>query len=314
MEFRFGFAPEEGTGDAAAAQPAAPTFAPSQPPAAAAQPAPPPPLQWVSPPPAALAPALHVLEAAPGLRRVVVDADAVTGVARDVVSGRYEGGAKVWECTRDLLSYLRDDSPGGGAALLARPGCVVADVGCGAGLLGVAALQAGVSHVLFADHDAGVLAGVTAPNVGLNCGGGGFDRCSFLAGPWAAVNAAAAAAGATAADDADNESRRRLRRLQLGRVDVVLASEVLYNLAYHGDLAALLRALLVPGSGVALVATKRYYYGAELGGGTDSFTATATAPPHCLRVERLREYADGASMTRDLLRITAPPLQGGGSG
>ena len=263
------------------------------------------PLEWVVPPAALLSPhfnpsALPTLDAGYGLRRCVVDADGVTGVSRDVVSGLYEGGAKVWECTRDLLSHLAAAQQQGQP--LVRPGAtVVADVGCGAGLLGIATLLAGARACLFSDMNAPVLAHVTAPNVAVNLGADGFSRAALMAGPWASV--VAAARRAFSGDASDTEARLRPF---LGSVDLVLASEVLYNVAYYDDLCALLRALLRPGSGVALIATKRFYYG--VGGGTEAFIRVATEPGrHGLTVNKLAAFQDGASMVRDLLEVRLLP-------
>uniref|UniRef100_UPI00398E57CC histidine protein methyltransferase 1 homolog n=1 Tax=Pristiophorus japonicus TaxID=55135 RepID=UPI00398E57CC len=81
----------------------------------------------------------------------------------DRVPGLYEGGRKVWECTYDLLAYL------GGLELRGRR---VLDLGCGAGLLGIAALRQRAAEVHFQDYNAAVIEGVTIPNVALSEGSG----------------------------------------------------------------------------------------------------------------------------------------------
>jgi hypothetical protein len=82
---------------------------------------------------------------------------------------------------------------------------------------------------------------------------------------------------------------------------------VLYRPDAYDGLAASLAALLRPGSGVALIATKRHYYG--VGGGTDAFTAFVAGPGGrgLGGVERVASYVDGHSMVRDLLLLRAPP-------
>lgn len=58
----------------------------------------------------------------------------------DLVPGVYEGGAKIWECTDDLLDYLVqnfDSSYWSGRNVL--------DLGCGAGLLGIFVFLQGAS-------------------------------------------------------------------------------------------------------------------------------------------------------------------------
>ena len=94
-----------------------------------------------------------------------------------VVEGVYEGGAQVWEATTFLLAFLRDERSGGGRALSSAR--CVADLGCGAGQLACAALEArapgggggggsggsAVSALLLTDLNAQVLRSVAAPAV-----------------------------------------------------------------------------------------------------------------------------------------------------
>jgi len=234
-------------------------------------------------------------------------------VSLDVVPGRYEGGAKVWECTRDALRHIGGQAGAGSrvAAVLAAGGAVVADVGCGAGLLGVAALAAGAAHCAFLDLNAEVLRRVTMPNVAANVGAAGLRRSSFLAGPWSAIAEAAAAsgdaggveggesAGAGEAEAVGERGRPSLRSL-LGRVDLVLASETLYAPSSYSAFLDVLEALLTPGTGVALIATKRMYYG--VGGGTEAFLRVVALRPG-VTASRLEALQDGASIVRDVLLL-----------
>ena len=119
-------------------------------------------------------------------RALPPDADAISGArALDVVPGLYEGGAKVWECTADLLALLL--APPGApppplAALL--PGARVLDLGCGAGLLGAVALLSGAAHVTLQDLNAPVQLQLAAPNVARNAARAALRarRCSRAAG------------------------------------------------------------------------------------------------------------------------------------
>lgn len=64
----------------------------------------------------------------------------------DLISGVYEGGAKIWECTEDLLLYLSEkyeDSFWKEKRVL--------DLGCGCGLLGIYAMKHG-ARVDFQDY------------------------------------------------------------------------------------------------------------------------------------------------------------------
>lgn len=64
----------------------------------------------------------------------------------DLIPGVYEGGAKIWECTDDLLKYLAEnytDEKWQKSNVL--------DLGCGSGLLGIYAFKKG-SKVTFQDY------------------------------------------------------------------------------------------------------------------------------------------------------------------
>lgn len=63
----------------------------------------------------------------------------------DLLSGVYEGGLKVWECTYDLLNHLEKEN-------INFCDKNVLDLGCGAGLLGIYALSKGASFVAFQDY------------------------------------------------------------------------------------------------------------------------------------------------------------------
>ncbi|XP_029553799.1 histidine protein methyltransferase 1 homolog [Salmo trutta] len=80
----------------------------------------------------------------------------------DLISGVYEGGLKVWECTYDLLELLEREGETFG-------GKMVLDLGCGAGLLGLLALKSGASQVHFQDYNSTVIEQLTLPNALLNC-------------------------------------------------------------------------------------------------------------------------------------------------
>lgn len=314
MEFRFDFVGggDGGDGGALASAPPAPPLPPLTGDGTLEDDAAPP--VWVPVPTqsalaaARTAPLLDVLSGLPLRRCVVEDADALTGVAADVVAGQYEGGAKVWECTRDLLAWL---AGGEGAAAGLLPGRTVMDLGCGAGLLGAYALVRGAGSVLFQDRNAPVLRCVTAPNVAVNAGVGGLARCALLAGSWAGLAAALTAGnelGGAGHSGVDGYVEGAVRVRGLARcVDVVLASEVLYRPDAYEGLATTLAALLRPGTGVAVIATKRHYYG--VGGGTDAFASFVAGPGGrgLGAVERIASYVDGHSMVRDLLLLRAPP-------
>lgn len=64
----------------------------------------------------------------------------------DLIPAVYEGGAKIWECTDDLLFHLAEHIP-----LNEWQGKAILDLGCGSGLLGIYAFKNG-SKVTFQDY------------------------------------------------------------------------------------------------------------------------------------------------------------------
>ncbi|XP_007901396.2 histidine protein methyltransferase 1 homolog [Callorhinchus milii] len=251
------------------------------------------------------------LEALPGLRHVSSatvemgfgerqdgDREAAPGSGSDLVSGVYEGGMKVWECTLDLLSYLA-------GRRVDFTGKRVLDLGCGAGLLGLLALRAGAREVHFQDYNSGVIERVTLPNALLNSG----------TGPWTPSGGeeeeeeAELASGDAGKEEEEGEEEARVppeeegverphKRRKAGergsepgtlsrcrffsgewrqfgremlarlggalRYDLILTSETVYNPQYYGALHAVLSGLLAD-TGTVYLATKSHYFG--VGGG-----------------------------------------------
>lgn len=64
----------------------------------------------------------------------------------DLLPGVYEGGAKIWECTIDLIDYFVENTK-----LSDFKAKRVLDLGCGSGLLGIYALTCGAT-VHFQDY------------------------------------------------------------------------------------------------------------------------------------------------------------------
>lgn len=211
--------------------------------------------------------------------RVLPDADAVTGLTLDVIPGMYEGGMKQWECTHDLLRWINSN-----AAVVCDK--IVLDVGCGAGLAGVAALAAGAAHVVFQDLNVAVLREVTIRNVVCNLGEDALHKCSFVAGPWDALAAATARA-------VDMPIPSQLR----SRIDIAISSETIYSTASHSALLAVLRTVLTPQTGIAIVAAKRHYFG--VGGGSVEFSRVAAASGCAVSVVE----SIGTDVPRDVMKL-----------
>ena len=124
------------------------------------------------------------------------------------MSGVYEGGLKVWECSLDLVKFIKE------LPTLVKDK-VVLEIGCGQGLPGVMALKCGASSVIFQDFNAEVLEKATAQVVLKNFVGqeeAVKPRVKMLPGSWEEL--------------LTDESVR-------GIVDVVIMSETLYNEVYY---------------------------------------------------------------------------------
>ena len=121
----------------------------------------------------------------------------------DLVSGSYEGGLKLWECSIDLLRYLKT---------LELGPLRVLELGCGHGLPGIYCAQRGC-EVVFQDYNVEVLQCVTANNVIRNLG---ENKARYFYGPWGDVG-------------------------HLGEFDLVLTSETIYNPANYEALLTAIR-------------------------------------------------------------------------
>lgn len=189
----------------------------------------------------------------------VVNSPAATALQRDVISGLYEGGHKVWECTLDLCRFIRACHP----KLLSDP-VHIADIGCGPGVAGLLAMQlapAG-STCIFQDLNRAVLTGSTAPTLAVALGPVTVQqRCSFIAGPWSAGPAPLHEATRAIAEKPTTDSPD---------ADIVLSSETVYNVEYIPALLHVIAGVLAP-AGVAILAQKRLYFG--VGGGVGALLA-----------------------------------------
>ena len=172
----------------------------------------------------------------------------------DIVPSVYEGGLKVWECTRDLLAFLAGQNFSGKRIL---------DLGCGSGLLGIFCLVSSGSDgcfVDFHDYNQQVLEHFTIPNalMNLSCG-------SVLALDADAVNR-----------EFEIDQSRIMNTLQNTNFyfgdwtdftpvsplyDVILSCETIYSPCSYEKIARVLQKYLEPTQGVAYLAAKKYYFG-----------------------------------------------------
>ncbi|XP_076017071.1 histidine protein methyltransferase 1 homolog [Genypterus blacodes] len=209
----------------------------------------------------------------------------------DLISGVYEGGLKVWECTYDLLELLENK----GEKFESK---VVLDLGCGAGLLGILALKRGAKLVHFQDYNSTVVEQLTLPNVSLNSQEN--DEISDDEGRGQIQEDSDCK---NAAKDEDKQqvtyglppSKKRamdpsqtslltrsrffsgdwitflalvLKEKPSPKYDIIFTSETIYNTAYYAALHEALHKLLAP-DGLVYLATKSHYFG--VGGGLHLF-------------------------------------------
>ncbi|KAH7668134.1 Nicotinamide N-methyltransferase-like, partial [Aphelenchoides avenae] len=115
----------------------------------------------------------------------------------DLVSGVYEGGLKLWECAVDLCNYIEEN-----AGTLNLSGKRVLELGCGAGLPSILAVQHGATHATLQDYNECVLKCLTEDDVRIN--NLPPERFRFVAGKWEDFSAEAS-------------------------YDIILTSETIYN-------------------------------------------------------------------------------------
>lgn len=160
---------------------------------------------------------------------------------QDIVPGKYLGGLKVWSCAPDLCRllsqrlHIRDLLRGNNAHVL--------EVGCGQALPAMTALKLGAKNVTLHDFNKEVVELCAKPNIGASCREclGTRVRCGF--GDWNAFQPPEL-------------------------FDVILGSDVTYDPIACKKVTSLINRVLRPG-GVALIATKDYYFGTN--GGVEEF-------------------------------------------
>ncbi|XP_048353506.1 histidine protein methyltransferase 1 homolog [Sphaerodactylus townsendi] len=185
----------------------------------------------------------------------------------DLITGVYEGGLKIWECTFDLIDYFSE-------AEVQFANKVVLDLGCGSGLLGITALKGNAEMVHFQDYNGVVIEETTLPNILVNCicrngDSGGitgssleqcqerdFDhdlisKCKFFSGEWSGFRHLLLNSGSP-----------------LTKYDLIITSETIYNPDYYDALHETLSELL-KANGCIYLASKAHYFGC--GGGVMLF-------------------------------------------
>lgn len=212
---------------------------------------------------------------------------------RDIIPGRYYGGLKVWSCAPDLARFLleRDEE----YRALFRGGCgsevIVAEIGCGHALPGLAALCLGANQLVLQDYNEEVLQSCVCPNVAATVANEITKR------------------GKSSTEGLTLSSDSRVKLLhgdwvdflwdEEVKCDVILGSDVTFDKEACEKLAVLLSRWLKPQTGFALIASKEYYFGTN-GGRVELIDSVKR---YGLRVETLQYYRDGGSMDRVILKV-----------
>lgn len=201
-----------------------------------------------------------------------------SGSLSDLLPGQYEGGGAVWECSmdlsqilatgRELLPFNKDESP---KSLL--------ELGCGTAIPGIVALLLlrHIQHAIFVDFNKDVVENITWPNILLNCPEDKLSSVCCMAGDWNACE------------------------YPEGGFDLILTAETLYTAETTKQVFRLISKLLKPG-GIALVASKKYYFG--VGGGTYDLDVLCKAATSCLEYEMIARFEDAHSNVREVIRLT----------
>ncbi len=96
--------------------------------------------------------------------------------SQDIIPGVYEGGFQLWECEVEMikkmfeLEYFKE--------IIA--GKSVAEIGCGHGLLAVAAHKLNAKQIVLQDYNEAVIEQLTKPTMKLN----NIDVGAYVYGDW----------------------------------------------------------------------------------------------------------------------------------
>ena len=190
----------------------------------------------------------------------------------DLISGKYEGGIKIWECDQDLLEFLPsiyNDS---------WKNKNILDMGCGHGLPGIYLLLKGINEICFQDFNKEVLDNITKNyinqlknNFGLN-----FEKkVYYVDGDWGEFQ-------------------------YNKKFDIIISGDTLYNNSNYEKIYNLIKNNLNK-DGEAYFASKRFYFG--VGGGSSEFRQYISDRNE-FQIEQVKTIKDGINNIRVILKIT----------
>ncbi|XP_075212761.1 histidine protein methyltransferase 1 homolog isoform X2 [Lycorma delicatula] len=192
-------------------------------------------------------------------------------LAADIITAKYEGGLKVWDCTHHLANYITSNiSP------VDFKNKTVLDLGCGHGLLGILSIKLGASSVEFQDYNEDVIKIVTIPSVLKNLiPDVSSVPCKFFSGDWLSFS-----------------------QLNNNRYDIILTSATIYNTNNYKKILKVFK-MNLKHNGLILIAAKTYYFGN--GGGTRQFEE-AVERDGVFQTEVLWTSVEGVQ--QEILKIT----------
>lgn len=194
----------------------------------------------------------------------------------DVIPSKYEGGLKTWECSIDLLSFLKEEEN------IKFDVSNVLEVGCGSGLPGIFCHKIALNPKLFVfqDFNQNVLESVTLPNLLLNSAKEetlNLENFKFFFGDWESFP----------------------QNLPEKTFDLILTSETIYRSeSYQILLEIFSHSLSLKAGARVLLAAKDYYFG--LGGSIQQFSKYAAS--NGWNVQILRQFSEG--VPRSILELT----------
>lgn len=235
--------------------------------------------------------------------------------ANDLVPGVYEGGLKVWESLIDLVRFLHEDRASTIPFLKQDTNTEpfrFLELGCGHGLVSCYIMRLAAhlgrlekSEFWLTDYNDFVLKDAALSNVVLNMAGedipvnsGTLGKHVRLAyGDWFGL-----------LGTFDGEAMENA----IHRIDWIAAAETIYTQEAAQETAFLILKLLRPETGLAWVASKRYYFG--VGGGVDAFRMAAASlqvewsgSSYKLDVETVKVVDTGNANIREILKVKLVP-------
>ena len=120
----------------------------------------------------------------------------------DIISGQYEGGFKIWECSYDLANVILEIN-----MTHTSKHRRILELGCGHGVPGIVAMMTfdDIEEILFSDFNDDVLELTTWPNIILNSPTEKLKNVRCIAGDWSSISPL------------------------LGKFDLILSAETLYT-------------------------------------------------------------------------------------